>query len=455
MNAPADTPPAVPRPRASRRRLWIVVALAGVLLGAGAYGWWSWSPAPEPPAIALDHVDPAVAAVIREARDEVRASPRSAAAWGRLGMVLAAHDFPADARTCFARAEQFDGRDPRWPYHQAVLLEMDRGEGALPRLRRAVELCGDEPSAPRLRLAEWLLSRDQAARAEELFRQVIKADPANPRALLGLARVAYQRKDYRGSLALLESCGASPFGRKATHTLASEVFHRLNEPGAADREARLAAALPRDPRWPDPFLDEVIQLRVGEAAQVQLANEWLRQQRYPDAAALLRQVVQSYPGSARARILLGQALLRQGDFAGAREALAGALRVNAASAEALVYLGICRANLGDRPGAVRSFRRAIRLEPGYAFAYYNLGSCLKEQGDRAGAVRAWRDALRCRVNYVDAHVALGELLVDLEQDEEGLRHLEQAARLSHGDEKVQAALQAARERSARRHSQPK
>ena len=43
--------------------------------------------------------------VIESARDRVRREPRSAGAWGRLGMLLAAHNFSPEAVACFAEAE--------------------------------------------------------------------------------------------------------------------------------------------------------------------------------------------------------------------------------------------------------------------------------------------------------------------------------------------------------------
>ena len=53
----------------------------------------------------------AIVAALAQARAAVQESPRSAAAWGRLGMVLAAHDFRAEANACLAQAERLDPLD--------------------------------------------------------------------------------------------------------------------------------------------------------------------------------------------------------------------------------------------------------------------------------------------------------------------------------------------------------
>src|SRR6185437_3225758 len=73
-------------------------------------GWVAWyrRPAvPDPPEIPPD-LDPIVRATIEKSRAQVLASPRAAPAWGRLGMVLVAHDFPDEGIACLAQAERLD-----------------------------------------------------------------------------------------------------------------------------------------------------------------------------------------------------------------------------------------------------------------------------------------------------------------------------------------------------------
>src|SRR6266700_2265025 len=76
----------------------------------------------DPPHLAMSGVDRVVAALIDQTVAEVRVSPRSGATWGKLGMVLQNYDFKAEARYAFSQAEQFDPRQPRWPYFQGAML---------------------------------------------------------------------------------------------------------------------------------------------------------------------------------------------------------------------------------------------------------------------------------------------------------------------------------------------
>src|SRR5438270_5558930 len=145
------------RPSASRRTI-VVVAL--VVIGAGIallVAAWLWR-SPAPPDVDLAGVDPAIVQAIDAARAEVRAAPRSAATWGRLGMVLRAHDFAAEANACFAQAERLDASDPRWPYLHGLTVALTDRDAAIPLLQRAADRSPFNPT-PRLRLAEVLLQQ--------------------------------------------------------------------------------------------------------------------------------------------------------------------------------------------------------------------------------------------------------------------------------------------------------
>src|SRR5262249_60643318 len=100
MTTPTDPPPG-PAVRPRRGRVFRAAALLaglGFTLGVVAYLWHSGGAA-EPPAVRPDGLEPAVWTAIEKARAAVRGSPRSGAAWGKLGMVLLAHQFHPEAET--------------------------------------------------------------------------------------------------------------------------------------------------------------------------------------------------------------------------------------------------------------------------------------------------------------------------------------------------------------------
>src|SRR5262249_34745900 len=149
-----------PGPVPPRRRFVCFAVLFGTAALVAGLAWfaWAWLAASGPPPVGLTGADPDVAAARAEARSALRQCPRSGAAWGRLGMVLRAHDFGPEANACFAEAERLDPRDPRWPYLQGLTLLLTDLDAGIAKVRRAVELCKPLNTTPQLRLAEALLA---------------------------------------------------------------------------------------------------------------------------------------------------------------------------------------------------------------------------------------------------------------------------------------------------------
>jgi tetratricopeptide (TPR) repeat protein len=419
--------------RLPSRRLLMALALVGVAAaGGGLGGWWLWQRqrAPEPPAVELAGVDPAVAAAIETSRTKVRQSPRSAAAWGLLGQVLVAHDFRAAALTCFAEAERLGPREPRWPYYQGVALYLGDPDAALPKLRRAVELCGDAPAAPRLLLAEALLNQGNLDEAESHYRHLLSRDPHNPWAHLGLARVAAGRDRPQDGLADLEQATAGRSCAKAAQTLLAQVQQRLGNADESAAALRRAADLPDDTGWPDPFVEAIEELQIGEHASLKRAGRLINQDRVAEGVRLLRQTTRDYPQSYGAWLMLGQGLLKGQDFADAEQALRQAVRLAPTPVDGRYFLGVALLERGENRAAADCFREAAKLKPDHALAYYQLGRCLVRLEDRAAAIGAFRDAVRCKPDFADAHAELGELLLQDGQRAKGVAHLRQAIDLN-------------------------
>jgi tetratricopeptide (TPR) repeat protein len=417
--------------------LVLTLLASGAVLGV----WWRHRPAPPaPPEVDMADADPAVRAAVRSAVEAVRRAPRSADAWGRLGMVLAAHSFYAESVTCFAEAEGLDPEEPRWPYLRGAILTLGDPAAALAPLRRAVRLSEAGDAAPRLRLAEVLLGQGRFREAEELFREVLARQAEDPRAHLGLGRLAYQRSDWPESVKHLTRAAESPLTRQAARTLLAEVYRRRGDRAGAERQRRLASALPPDPEPPDPLLEELEELRVGQQARLARASRLLRQDRAAEAVVLLQRLVRDYPTSASAWLGLGRALIRRQHYPAAEQALRRAARLDAGRVEVQFYLGVALFQQGRPRDAASYFRRAVALRPGYALAQFNLGQCLKAQGDRAGAIAAFRTAVRYQPNHAQAHTNLAELLAGEGRRRDALHHLRLAVELDPADGRARALL---------------
>jgi tetratricopeptide (TPR) repeat protein len=416
-----------------------LLALALALLGGVGYRAWRQGTAPQPPAVALDRADPEVAEVIEAARAAVRKSPRSGAAWGHLGMVLLAHGCDAEAVVSFARAEQFDPRDGRWPYYRALIVLLDHPEEGLEHLERAARLVRDH-YVPQLKLAEVLLENGRNGEAEEQFRRVLEWEPREPRAHLGLAQLAFRRRDWKASRDHLEQARAAAPEAKAVRALLVEVHFRTGDRKAAEAEARAMAGLPDNQAWPDPYLAAMEALKAGLEGRLEAAERLARRGRLGEALEQMRAAVQRYPDSPKARRSLARLCLQAGRADEAESALREAARRNKGAAGPMFDLGLLLRQGGRYADAAAWFRDAARIHPEDALAHYHLGCCLREQGDLEGAARSFRAALRYKPDLADGHRDLGEVLARQGDAAAAARSLHRAVRLAPDDERARELL---------------
>ena len=415
------------------RRARVIAVLVATAVAAGA-AWYvvRARPRADLPAIDLTGAEAEIAAAVEEARGEVLRAPRSAGAWGRLGMVLVAHQFYDEGNACLARAEELDPSEVRWPYLRGLTLLLSDGDAAVARFEKAVRVAGNRPGV-RLALAEALLAQGRLDEAEVHFRRARDDDPRGPRAHLGLARIAGQRGDWPSARTHLAACADDPTTRKAARRLLAEARRAGGDAETAGREARQAEALPDDLPWPDPLRDEVERLRVGRQGRLERAERLLSEGRVPDALALLDRATRDDPGWDGAWLTLGQTLANLRDFPGAERALRAALRLTPQSVQANFSLGVVLFQRGKFADAEERFRAVTGLKPDHVLGHYNRGHCLSRQGKTAEAGDAFRAALRVRPAFAPAHSSLGELLAKEGRKAEAAEHFRRAVELDPDD----------------------
>jgi tetratricopeptide (TPR) repeat protein len=427
LNRPATT-------QAPRRGM--AIAFLAVLSFAFGLSLWNGGarPAepPSPPVLDETGIDPAVAKIVAIARTEVVRSPRSPAAWGRLGMTFHAHGLTDLAVRCFVEAERLDPSDAAWPYLQGLIQTPINPAAAAAKLRRGAELCGNVPDAPRLRLGLLLLAEGNPTRAEEHFREVLRSDPDNARAHFGLARAAFTKGDSPSAREQLTHCLVDATTRKAARTLLAQVHERLGNSAAA-QSYRHAAEGPDDQPWPDPFVLEASRLQTGRRTLLLRGRILLEQGHVAESIAVGRQAVKQYPDDAQAWMKLGEALLRKGDLSGSKDALLNAIRIEPLAVEAYFFLGSAAIQREDYAEATSWFRKAVEVKPDYARAYRALGICLARRGDATAAIEALRQAISCQPDLIDARTLLGEQLAKVGKMDEAAEQARLALKLKPND----------------------
>ena len=419
--------------------LLLLVLTGLVALGGGWYAWRNTSSV-EVPRIDPEGAEPEVVAAIEGATAEVRRSPRSAAAWGHLGMVFMAHEYDAQAQECLARAEQLEPTEGRWYCLQGLALMASNTSASIAQYQRAAQLQGDVP-ATRLRLAEALLGQGRLEEAEGQYHRLLDLEPRNASAYMGLARLAFRRGDWQASRDYLSWAAASPYTQKAAHAVLAEIEQRSNNPTAAARERHRAEELPDDKDWADPLIAEIEQLKVDKRARLNLAVKLAKEGRFSESITLLSVLTQQFPDWDEVWVRKGQIMLDRKDLISAESALVRAISLAPDSLLAHLYLGYTLLERHDYAAAAVRFRETLRISPEYGRAYFPLGLALNCQGDHDGAVDAFCQALRYQPNLAPAHALLGQLLAARGNKAEAVTHLRLALELGPEDATVKKMLE--------------
>jgi tetratricopeptide (TPR) repeat protein len=424
-----------------------VLAAVLFLAAAAVAGYLLRRPPPRAvPAVATAGMDEEVATVINEARAAVVARPDSAADWGRFGMVLFAQNLNDDCPAVFAEAERLDPADARWPYLQGVALMYTEPERATACLERAAAVAPDDLTI-KLRLAEQYLKLDRLDEAERRFQALLAVMATNPRALLGQGEILCRRGQWRDALGPLRSAAGDRTAGRSAHAALAEAYSRLGDAREADEARRLAAELPPDVGWPDPYRAEARQFRTGLEPRTLDALMLGDDGQFDQALALSAEVLRDHPNSdyahwTRAKLLYGAERLGE-----AEREVRRALALNPDLIDGHFLLGAILLRREDWEGAEQSYRRTVELKPTHGVAHQHLGTCRLRLGQKKEAAESFREALRCQPQLPEAHRELGALLLEDGQVAEALGHLEQAVRLDERNERGLRLLQEARARA--------
>jgi Flp pilus assembly protein TadD len=120
-------------------------------------------------------------------------------------------------------------------------------------------------------------------------------------------------------------------------------------------------------------ITEQVRISGDVRADYDRALEYLRQNRFDDGIALLKQITEKAPDVTAPFIDLGIAYSRAGDLEQAEAALLAALKLSPEHPIAHNELGIVYRKSGRFAEARLSYERALAIYPGFHFANRNLG----------------------------------------------------------------------------------
>lgn len=419
----------------SRGRLLVFVsAMVFAAVAAAFFGWSWWSRPTEIPDVDLSAARPALAGLIRDARDRVKDSPNSANAWGSYGMSLMQHELPVQALACFTEAARLAPNSARWPYYAGVISEQTDYQQALDWYQQSLQR--DSNYVPlRLRIAQVLshLNRHQEAieTLQPLLTSVAHAKLAWP-AVLRLARVSGDPE--LASKILVRAREAGVVGREM---LLEEAMIALMQgrSGEAMLAQQSASKLPVEaPVNDDPWMDSIRRFDVSGFMASQEADSMVQQGRFGEAMEKLSGLSQKFPERSRPTFNHALVLLSLGQTDAGIAELRKLSKSFPQDPMVHFYLAQAMVRIADYGGSVQSLIEAIRLKPDFGRAHALLGHVYVQTGQPDKAIDCYSSAVIQNPEELSFRLQLARLLIEQERKDEARETLQKASQLPAADD---------------------
>jgi tetratricopeptide (TPR) repeat protein len=250
--------------------------------------------------------------------------------------------------------------------------------------------------------------------AEQIYRQVLEANPQHPRALHLLGLLGLQAGRHQAAIDLINRSLALNAAQPMAHFHLGIAYHSSGKLAEAVASYQQAARL-------QPELADV---------HNNLGNALREQGRFDEAISSYQQALRIKPDFAHACNNLGIVLAQKGQLNEAVAAFQKALQLQPDYAVAYSNLGLALGKQGKPGEAMAAFREAIRVQPGYAEAYHNLGNAQRQMGHFAKAVESYEQAIQLQLNIPEVHDNLGIALSHLGRFDEAVASLRTALKIN-------------------------
>lgn len=307
-------------------------------------------------------------------------------------------------------------RDPGFYMAQGYAWAVSgKPSAAIQEVRRAIDLSGETPAMKTL-LAQLYVNADEQAVGEEIYQTMLEEDPANPRALAGLAHLALIQRNPEEARRYLDR------------------LRELDVPETTDIQEGILMALAAysdDYKGTREMVRGMLKKNPGNtrlwATLALLANENNDEATVREAQTVLENAVKENPMLALA---LAQLNLRSGDYEQAKQNLIRSIRLRPAEMalhEQLVQLLV---NLRQRDEAEEECRVILGLDRNNAIANYVIGTIQASRGEDALAENSYRASIAERRSPLALN-DLAWLLVQRGRGDsaEALALIDEAARL--------------------------
>lgn len=330
---------------------------------------------------------------IQAADTQARQGPDALAGLQELSRLYHANGLLREAWQTYSGLATVEPDEPRWTYRLAAILAgYGQLEDAIPLYSKTIKLAPDYLPA-RVRMGDTMLKLNRIDDAEAAHESALDKDPDNAYALVGMARVAIAREDFKSARAHLEKATRASDMRVGADLLA-DVLEQLGEKGQS--LAVLASSV-----WgsfsdiPDPWIIALMD-DCYDAREVAFAGGWAAHGNdKPTGIRLLSRAVELEPENSMNHYQLG--LLRLGN--------------------------------SQPQEAQKSFQRCVEIKPDFSDAWLQLIEIARREGNRSRAASLLRQALARCPESPSLHIERGNDLLEARRFGEALFHYERSIEL--------------------------
>jgi tetratricopeptide (TPR) repeat protein len=365
--------------------------------------------------------------VLEQAIERRAPSEELGRAYGDVGVMLMAAEYPAAAEASLRNAHVLARTDPRWPYYlgQFYVAQGDRAK-ASEFFERALQLrATDLPTL--VRLGETYLDGGRFEDAERMFKQALTLQPQLGGALAGLGRAVLARGDAARAAEYLERALTIEPDATSLHYPLAMAYRSLGDLKKADAHLRQRGR--GEPTLPDPLMKEHDGLLESALAYQNRGLEALQTADFAAAATHFRRALELEPKNAALGHMLGTALHQLGEVEAAIRQFEEVLGWSPKYARAHFSLGVIFESQRRDEEAVARFGAAVKYEPDHLEARLGLAHCLQLLGRLEESLPHYRHVVKVDPRRVEAWIDAANVLVGLERYQEAHDWLAAAAKI--------------------------
>lgn len=373
------------------------------------------NPTVEPPSIVVDvsELAPEAAAAIKTLHGKAISHPDDGTLWRDLGMLYHAHGLEEAAIVMYDFVGH-TGNDPQSIYLQAVAnARLGAYENAI---RLASQVSDYTPAI--WRQGQWLMDQGKLDAAASKFQNAISREPSTVAAIVGLARVRIAQDRPEEAIVLLEDIRNRGGNHPYLTFLLGTAHQRAGHQSVAS--SFLIGTIPGQPKWDDPWSDQMRSMQRGFAASLNRATGMIADGDLQGALTVLLSISKSYPRDPAVHNNLATVYIQLGQHHKAIEILTKSIRWAPKYAPTQLTMALALQRNGNAERAMSYARKAVALQPAMSAAHALLGRLSLQQGDLQSASSYFSESISIGNSDISIREMYAMVLLDLGQSREAM-----------------------------------